>query len=129
MRVDDVVTAVVAALDADTELGTLLGGERVYRMGANTEPQVPSVEYFVVSSGLRENTEPIVIQFDVWSNGFTAAAAIADRLHEVLHAEGTTELGGLRMYARRADGPRDHGDPEPRVVHRSIDFRFEPARG
>lgn len=121
------VTAVVARLRADTTLVFLLGGSYFYRAAAVRAPQIPSVEYTVVSAVERENTERVLMQFDVWARGYAQALAVEARLRVLLHRLLPEEMEGLLMFAQYADA-RDHEDPEPGVAHRSVDFAFEPAR-
>jgi hypothetical protein len=135
MRSDDVVRAFVAALEADAALVALigLGGDgtpNIYRAGANRDPQIPSVEWRRITDRAAENTEPMLFQFDVWARGYAAAMAIEHRIRRVLLPygdSGAVTLDGLPMLAE-LDDSRDHEDPEPGVVHTSLDIRFEPAK-
>jgi hypothetical protein len=135
MKADDVIQAFVAALGADALLLTALGGSaRIYRKGATRAPQIPSVEWFRVTDGLAESTEPMLFQFDVWAKdgggalAYANAMAIEARIRAVLNRDGgLLTLGSLTLFAG-LDDSRDHEDPEPGVVHTSLDFRFEPAK-
>jgi hypothetical protein len=129
VRADDVIQAFVAALEGDAALITALGGEFIYRAGANRAPQIPSVEWRRITGTKAESTEPVTFQIDVWARGYAAAVAIEERLDAVLNREGgLVTLNGLTMFAAMEDY-RDHEDPEPGVVHTSQDYRFEPAKG
>jgi hypothetical protein len=129
VRADDVIRAFVAALEGDAALITALGGENIFRAGANRSPQIPSVEWRRITGAKEESTEPMTFQFDVWARGYAAAVAIEERLDAVLDREGgLLTIGGVPMFARMEDS-RDHEDPEPGVVHTSQDYRFEPAKG
>lgn len=134
MKADDVIQAFVAALAADTALTTALGGANIFRAGANREPQIPSVEWRRLTDALDENTEPMLFQFDVWAkagggaNAYANAMAIENRIRAVLNFNGRpVTIGGTLMRAG-LDDARDHEDPEPGVVHNSLDIRFEPAK-
>lgn len=130
MREDDVVTAFVAALEADAALIAALGGEFIFRAGANREPQIPSVEWDLVANTEEENLEPLLFQFDIWARGYAQFVTIAQRVRTVLRPDpgkGSTTLGGIPMLIEFVDG-RSHPDPEPGVVHRSLDIRFQPAK-
>lgn len=136
MRADDVIRAFMAALEADTALTTALGGEHIFRAGAIRAPQIPSVEWRRITNGLAENTEPLLFQFDVWAkagggaNPYSNAMAIEARLRAVLlpyNSSGAKTIGGLPMLIEM-ELSRDHEDPEPGVVHTSLDIRFEPAK-
>lgn len=127
MRWDDAVRAAVARLEADATLTGLLGGAHVYRAGARRQPQIPSVEWFGITTRLEENTEPITVQFDIWARGYAAAVAIEGRLRALLHSDTPVDWAGLKLWSQYQDG-RDHEDPEPGVVHRSVDYELKPAR-
>jgi hypothetical protein len=127
MKWDDAVRALIATWDADAELTTALGGQHTYRSGAFREPRVPSVEYFVVSTILTENTERVRLQVDIWATSYAQVVAIERRLRELVHRDLPHTLGGVLMWTQVIDS-RDVPDPQPRVVHRSIDVMLEPAR-
>ena len=127
MRSDDVVQAVTARLRADTALVTTLGGPHIFKASATRPAQIPCVEWTILSDVYRENTEPMLVQFDVWSRGYAQSVAIEARLRTLLHRELPENFGGLLMWAQYSDS-RDHAPPEPGVMHRSTDFFFEPAR-
>ena len=135
MRWDAVLTAAVAALKADAALVTALGGARVYDSRAPRDLVIPSVTWTLVSDVEEEVWERIVVQFDIWSrpsiapaiDARTRAATIERRVRRVLHSDVFRALGGVVMATLFQEG-RDHDDPDPEVVHRSVDFRFEPFR-
>jgi hypothetical protein len=122
-----VLLALVARLEADADLLGLLGGPHVYRSGAHREKRVPSVEWFVVSEVLRENTFRLLIQWDIWAHSYGRAAAIDRRLRRILHREVPHTVGGVLMWMQ-VESARDVPDPEPSLVHRALDMSFEPAR-
>lgn len=120
--------AAVAALAADSALTTALGGAFIFRSGANREPQIPSVEWRRITNTLAENTEPALVQFDVWAHSYAAAMTIEARIRTVLTGQArVVTLGSVPLFAA-LDDARDHDDPEPGVAHISLDIRFEPAK-
>jgi hypothetical protein len=129
VRADDLAQAFVAALEADTALITALGGQpAIYRAGANRAPVIPSLEWRRITNTLAENTEPALVQFDVWARSYAAAMTIEARIRAVLTGQArVVTLGSLPLYAS-LDDARDHDDPEPGVAHISLDIRFEPAK-
>ncbi len=128
MRAGTLVPAILEHLEADDPLIALLEDEpRIYRMGENELPLVPSLEYMVVTDRRLENTARVRIQFDWFAHGFENARAIAARLMELLHHETTATIGGIPMMATYDDS-RDLFDPRPGTVHLSADFLFEPAK-
>ena len=124
---DQVVRAIVARLEADAELVQLLGGAHVYRMGARRDVRTPSVEWFIVSAIPTENFERCLIQLDIWAKSYSQATEIERRLQKCLHRDLPEEVEGLWMFLQWVQS-RDHGDPKEGLVHRSVDFRFEPVR-
>jgi len=127
VRWDAVEQAIVAALSADDELLAILGGARIYPASASRKVEIPSIEYFMVADIERESLESVVIQIDYWARGRAQAAQIERRIRHLLHADTRRTLGGIEMATLYLDS-RDHDHPEPGVVHRSLDFRFEPVR-
>lgn len=127
MRWVDALDAALAVLTADTELLAALGGAHVYRMGASREPRMPSVEWFVVSTAPGESTQVLRTQWDLWAPSMASALMIETRLRALLDHRRIATLGGVQMWVRLEDA-RDLPDPEPGVIHRLLEFVFEPVR-
>ena len=134
MRWDSVIAAAVAALEADAALVAALGGTAAIDDAyAIRDLVIPSVTWTLVSDVEGESLDRIVVQWDIWArpDGVNSArrnaATIERRIRHVLHADVFRTLGGIYMATLYEDG-RDHGDPDPEVVHRSVDIRFEPVR-
>ena len=127
MRHDDVSRAVVAALQGDAALTTALGGQHIYRSGAFRAPQVPSVEWFVVSETKRENTMRLLLQLDIWARSYAAAVTIEQRVRRLLDLDIPHPVAGLLMWVQVEDA-RDQPDPQPEIVHRVLTVSFEPTR-
>jgi len=128
VRWHDVVTRVIARLNADAQFVAANGGVgRVFLLGANDAPLVPSVEYEVLSSPQLENTEPVSLRLHNWAYGGTAAAALEARQRALLDRPIAEEQDGLLMLWRYEDA-RSVPDPDPHVVHRVIEFTIEPTR-
>lgn len=126
MRWVDALEAAIAALLADATLSAIPGFS-VRRRGEFTLQQVPSITWQAFSDEIAENTNPIEVQFDVFARGIDQALVLEGRLRAILHRDTPQTLGGVLMRTQLADA-RDHEDPEPGVVHRSLDFELEPAR-
>lgn len=132
MRWDDVARAVVAALAADTVLTTALGTDAdgdvpIYPANANRAVRVPSVEWFMVFDRYDESLNPMLMQVDYWAKGQASAVTIEARIRAVLHSDVRRTFAGVDC-ATLYDDSRTHDHPDPGVVHRSLDFRFEPVR-
>jgi hypothetical protein len=137
LRHRQVVQAFVAALEADAALVALIGlgpdgTPNIYRSGANRAERIPAVEWRLVFGSIRENTDDLVYQFDIYARGTEQQMDIQERIVEDLlpqYGSGSVTLDGLTMLASMEDGSvQDHPDPEPGVVHTSLDIRFEPAK-
>ena len=132
MMWDNVVQAAVALLLADPALTSALGTDAdgivpIYPAGASRPVLIPSVEYFIVLDRYEESLNPILVQWDYWARGMQQATTIERRLRSVLHSETRRQFAGVDC-ATLYDDSRDHRHPEPGVIHRSVDIRFEPVR-
>lgn len=120
------VQAVITTLEEDELLIAALGGVYIFRNGEHNEYRVPQILWSGVWSRIDENTEPFMVQIDVYANDINAYIAIERRLRRLLHRDTPQELQGILMFTQ-LDDARDHNDGED-VIHRSLDFRFELAR-
>lgn len=127
MRWPEVLNALVAALEADTELTTLLSGPHIYRSQDLRTVRDPSVAWTLIVDTEAENTEEILVQWDVWSGNDDTGVAILRKLRKLLTARAVVEVGGVRMWML-FEGGRDQPDEEDGVSHRSFDGRYIPAR-
>jgi hypothetical protein len=123
----DVMEAVLAHLTADAGLTAALAGGAIRRHGTFIEPAVPSLAWITYGNVLDENTEVVPTQWDIFAQEIDQAIAIERRLRALLHRDTPQVIGGIPMWTQFVDA-RDHADPEPGRIHRSLDFRFEPAR-
>jgi hypothetical protein len=128
---DEVIEALVAALEADTTLATALGAtaadSRIGPIEHGEETRIPSVRYQVISDVEEETLNNVLVQFDYWAQNRNSARNIERRIRETLGARTRRSFGSLEMWVLYLDG-RDMGDPMPGVVHRSLDFRCVPVR-
>jgi hypothetical protein len=120
---DAVVTAMVTELDADAQLAAVVRAERA-EYGERT---VPGLRWSVVFDSEQETLHHIMIQLDYWSRSREQAALIERRIRRVLNRDQFRTVGAVRLRSLYQDA-RDMGDPEPGVVHRSLDFRFTVVR-
>lgn len=127
MKWDDVLAAVIAALRADSALMTALGGARIVPMESGVERKVPDLRYTLIFDREEEVMNPILVQFDYWAKDRAQAVVIESRLRTIVGARVRRTLGGVEMATLYEDS-RDGTDPQPGVVHRSLDFRFVPVR-
>lgn len=134
MTWDDVVQAMVAALQADAQLVALLGdATRIFAMEEGVERRVPGVGYQLIYEAEEEVLNPIIVQIDYWAAkvGTTPARAQAalmeQRIRRVLHHPIRRDFGGIEMATLFVES-RDMDDPKPGVIRRQLDFRFEPVK-
>ena len=127
MKWDAAIAALIARLEADTELMQLLGGPHIYRSREVREPRIPSVTYTIVTSVLTETMEPVITQWDIFAGSMSQLVAIERRLRRLLHWVGWRDVGGVRLSSVYEES-RDHPPPAPGRWHRSLDFRHQPVR-
>lgn len=118
--------AVIDTLLEDELLVEALGGDHVYRNGEHNEYRVPAIYWTVVWNRIDENTEPFMVQLDVFANDINSYIALEGRIRRLLHRDTPHEVQGIPMLTQ-LDDARDHVDGED-YIHRSLDFRIEPAR-
>lgn len=123
----DALQAVLDALEADVELLEALEGANIYRNGEHNEYQVPGIYWTQFSDIREENTEPFSVQLDLFAKDFDQLIAMESRVRAILHRDVPQTLGEIKMWTQQTDA-RDHAYPSNDAVHRSLDFRFEPAR-
>ncbi len=126
MRWADALGALLTDLLSDTALTTALAGTHIYRDGEHSTPQSRAVYFSVIRSGIEENVEGALTQWDIFAPDIDTALAIEARLRAKLDWLGWKLVGGVWLSSRYEEA-RDHPEPEFDVIHRSLDFRLEPA--
>jgi hypothetical protein len=121
----DALNALLADLAADATLSAIAGFE-ILRHGEFVEPPLSGIAWTVFSDISRENTQEVRVQLDVFARGLDEALTVEGRLR-ARHGDTPQTIQGLRMLVQLEDA-RDHNDPEPGRVHRSLDFHLEPTR-
>jgi hypothetical protein len=123
VRWDDVITAAASELDANATLAAL----GVVLERAEYGPRVvPGLRYSVVAESAGETLAEVLVQFDLWAEGREQAAVIEREVRR-LARDHFRDMAGLRVAALVQES-RDMGDPQPGVVHRSVDMRFVVVR-
>jgi hypothetical protein len=125
VNTDRVEPAMLALLDADATLTAMVGAFEP--SGGDMPRRVPQGRYTQIYDVPGEVTGLVGYQFDVWTTGREPAMQACRRLYSLLHRRALAQVGGVAMWMLYQD-QRDMADPEPGVVHRSIDFRFVPVR-
>lgn len=127
MKWDAVMQVVVDELRSDSALVVALGGQRVARMVDRDEVVPPAVRWTLIADTEQEVMNPLLVQLDYWATSMASAATIERRIRRVLSRRVRRTVGGIEMATLFEDA-RDMPDPGVGVVHRSLDFRFEPVR-
>ena len=129
MRWDFVIEFWKARLEADAALISVMGSSVfVYAAQAAKPVKVPSIEYLIVGDREEELFNPIQVQVDFWVKGIKKAAQIERRIRLLTHSDVGQELGGERMWLRYLDSRTTEYPAELGVVHKTLDFLFEPMR-
>lgn len=126
MTWDTVVKAIVKAWRADTTLMTAIGSD-IEAMESNVARKIPSLRYSVIADTQDETLNPILLQVDYWARNRSEAATIERKIRFDINAGTLTSFDGVSMWVLFVEG-RDADDPQPGVVHRSLDFRCVPVR-
>lgn len=120
----------VAQLLADAPLVALLGGPHVYKNRTKLHVQVPGVYWKVISTVRDENTDVVLVQWNIWAKGVEQGQAIEERLLGLMDSEQIQTIDGVKFWNKYVDGRDmdiDEGD-DPGVYHRSLDFRYTVER-
>lgn len=123
----EIVEAWIAHLKKDTQLTALLGGAHIYRAKSRASIRTPGIYYSVVSNRVDENTAPVVIQWDIWTEGAKQAADIELRLFQLMHSDLPIEVEDLRMWSQLNDAFDSDMDDEG-IVRRIVEYQYRPAR-
>jgi hypothetical protein len=123
VRWDDVVAAATSELDANATLAAL---GIVLERSEYGPRVVPGLRYTVVADSAGETLAEVLIQFDLWAESREQAAVIEREIRR-LRRDHFRDLAGLKVVALVQES-RDMGDPQPGVVHRSVDMRFVVVR-
>lgn len=123
----DALEAVTDLLADDAELVEALEGPAIFRNGEHNEYRVPGLYWLVVSDIIEENTNPFRVQWDIYARDFDQALAIERRMRLLLHRDVPQTIGEIKMWTQLEDA-QDIPYPTNEAVHRSMDWRFEPAR-
>lgn len=112
----DIKAEVRAALLANADLITLLGGQRVYQLAGPNAEEYPRLTFFEIDNVDSHYADDVAyaadvyIQIDVWSLGSTSA--ISGEVDETMKLEGWT---------RTSAG--DYFENETRVYHKALRYR------
>lgn len=128
MRWPAVLAAVVTAAETDAGVLAALEGEpRIYPSDDTRAGGVPSVSWTLISDTDEENTERLLVQWDVFARSVSDGIAIERALRRRVTSEEIAEMDGVRMWMLFRGG-RGHPAPARGEVHRSLDVLYQPAR-
>lgn len=128
MRWDDVIEAVMDALEADADVVAFLAGNAISR-ASEQEFEKNRIEYTTITNFEGENWETLLVQFDIMGErNRTGELLDAERaIRRILHQDLPITIGGVNMFSQLT-AARDLPGAGDRVVGRSLDFRFEVTR-
>lgn len=128
MRWPAVVGALVTLLEQDAAvLGALGGTPAIHPADDSGAGRVPSIAWSLISDTEAENTERLLVQWDVFAPSLQTAIAIERALRDLVATDGIADVGGVEMWML-LQGASPHPAPERGGVHRSVDVLYQPAR-
>lgn len=130
MRWDEVLSAIHAALEDESEITDVVGVGNIRTAGAR-EFVVPSLEVTVLSDDVTELWAPSDVQFDVFTRTMADLVTVERALRNLFDREGFVAIEGLPMWSFYLDGGPLEGpslNVEGGVFARALRFRFAPVR-
>lgn len=130
-RVGAVISALVAFLVADATLigASLLNGANIYyRMTTELVQKIPSIQYYLPSEVTDENTESVLIVWEIWGQSFARVMAIQNRLLLLLDVEGSLTLGGAQVTSKVEQVYDAPDSAQPSYMRRIVESRLEIVR-
>jgi hypothetical protein len=129
MRWDFVIEHWITRLQADAALVSLMNSSVfVFPGQAFKAVKIPSIEYSIVGDREEELFNPIQVQVDFWQRGIKKAAQTERRIRMLTHSDVGQDLAGERLWMRYLDSRTTEYPAELGVVHKVLDFLFEPMR-
>lgn len=126
MRWDAVIQAVATTLAADPALADIYGTDIV--KSGTLEFRVPLLEYTMLSTGMDELWEPMVIQLDQFTRSVADLATSDRRLHSLFDHEEPRLIAGIYMWASFEEGGDLTGPSREGYHGMASRFRFTPVR-
>ncbi|MFW6079794.1 MAG: hypothetical protein ACODAE_09240 [Gemmatimonadota bacterium] len=121
------MTAMIAALRADTALMAILEDRTDVREEQTGAQRIPALTYLIVDNDEMENTEGMLTRWGAWGATRAEAVEIERRLRAVLVADVPIMVEGVAIWSE-LQAARDVPDDDPASFHRSIDLVHEFAR-
>lgn len=118
--------AVRSVLVDDGPLSAVTNGRVVLKGTKNLI--LPCITALLISNREEEIDAPAEWQLDLYSERLDDVVAMEKAVMRLLHREGSTDIGGVEMFAELIDGRTLNGPDPDRFYRRSLDFRFTPVR-
>jgi hypothetical protein len=129
MRWHEVVpVALVARVEADSEVQSVLGIDPLVFMAGEREFQVPSLRWTPISTGLEDELfERTLVQLDFWVRSVAQAVTLSSALRRLLHHDVPITVGTLGLWSMLVE-PRAVRGMRDGIWEGSLDFRFQYLR-
>jgi hypothetical protein len=123
MRWDPVARSMASVIAARPVINGIYG-EFVRMASGSANHRVPLLEYRIITNTEMEQWEPIVIQWDQWTDTYEELVASERELMDVLHREEEVWLGDVMVLTKFLDGA-ELADPDRQgYFGRAIRFRL-----
>jgi len=130
MRWDDVLTAIRAALVADSVVAALYGNS--VRLAGDSDYKTPGIELRLLIDSIDETWEPCTVQVDQWAETAPELVAGERAIRKLLDHESPTTIEGVYMWATFLEGADlgavAMGPDRGNVFGRAMRFRMMPVR-
>ena len=109
---------ILSALQADSQLITMLGGQRIYQLVAPTATEFPRITFYeyenigAVYADDDEYASEIFMQIDVWCQN-ASTSAIAQRVDVVMKSQGFLRLEAQDLF---------EDDSDTRIFHKAMRY-------
>jgi hypothetical protein len=128
MRWDAVARAIRNEALADVTLAGIYG--TAIRANASAQDHiVPGLTYQIIADTADEKWEPVIIQWDQWTNSLAELVASERALRFLFDQDLPVEIQGVYMWSEFTEGAELVDDPDRAGFRgRAVRFRYSPIR-
>lgn len=123
---DDVMERVKTVILADLVLSGIFGEN--YRKAGVGDLKVPVIEWNLLGNTENELWEPMLVQFDIWTNAAQENRNAERRLRTMFHRPTQFQLEDITMFTEFNDASDLATPNRAGFTGRGIRFRFTPLR-
>lgn len=128
MNWDTALPAILTVVEANADVQAVLGADPALYMAGERGFGVPSCEWQIISDTELELFNPILTQWDLWTETMDDLKTLEKALRSELHHDLPVMFGSVGMWSELV-GARVLPGATEGVFNRSLDFRFTPVRG